>query len=175
MLCTAIAFITSKRIYPESIYSEWLARRGEKIDHGRDVTILERITVGEVYDRDPDVIREDATVHQILAAIENSSQTEFPVLDEEDRLVGMLAYNDLRTVLSQMDSLRGVLVAADIANEETEPVAPTDSLRTALRHLSVHGSHAVPVVAPGDSRKLVGMVGRQEIFNAYDRELLKQH
>ena len=174
MLCAAIAFITAKRIHPESIYSEWLQRRGEKIHYGRDVAVLEGLTVRRIYNREPHIIRENATIPEIMAAMGHSAQTEFPVLDAEHRLVGMLEYNDLRTVFSSMESLTPVLVAADIANEEIEPVTPADSLRTALQRMGVHGAHSVPVVEPGDSGKLLGTINRQEVYTAYDRELLRQ-
>jgi CIC family chloride channel protein len=173
MFCTAIAYITARRIYPESIYSEWLRRRGEHIDHGRDVGILERLTVARAYSRSPHTISEDATIPEILEAVGQTPQTEFPVLDAHQRLVGMITYNDLRTVLSQMQSLAPVVVAADVANTEMEPVTPDDSLRTALQRLGVHGSHSIPVVEAGDSGRLLGVISRQEIFAAYDRELLQ--
>ncbi len=174
MITAALAYITARRIYPHSIYSEWLERRGERIDYGRDVNVLERLTVRRVYNREPDTIAENAPLPDILRTLSRSAQTEFPVLDADGRLVGMMAYADIRTVLSQMDSLAPVLVAADIAHEDAERVTPSDSLRTALRRLGVHGSHAIPVVEPGDEGRLLGTVSRQEIFTAYDRALLRE-
>jgi hypothetical protein len=38
----------------------------------------------------------------------------------------------------------------------------------------VHGSLTLPVVEPGDGGHLVGLISRQEILAAYDRELLKE-
>ncbi|MDH3497454.1 MAG: chloride channel protein [Gemmatimonadota bacterium] len=173
MLCVAIAYITAKQANPESIYSEWLRRRGERIEHGRDASVLERLTVERAYQRSPYAIAEDASVPEILEAVAQTPQTEFPVLNAEQQLVGMLTYNDLRAVLAQMDSLAPVLVAADIANAEVEPVTPSDSLRTALQRLGVHGTHTLPVVDAAGGRRLLGLISRQEIFAAYDRELLR--
>ncbi|HEX9727254.1 MAG TPA: chloride channel protein [Gemmatimonadales bacterium] len=174
MLTAAISYITAKRLYPESVYSAWLTRRGERIGYGRDISVLEQVTVREVYRPNPDVIAEDASLPGILAALGRSTQTEFPVLDADGRLVGMIAYNDIRTVLGQVDSLAPVLVAADIANAEAERVTPADSLATALRRFSVRGIHAMPVVEESDEGKLLGMISRHEVFAAYDRELLRR-
>lgn len=174
MVCGAIAYITARRLHPQSIYSEWLARRGEQITAGQDVAILERLTVTDCFNRKPHSIREDATVKQILRAIGASRQTEFPVLDADRHLVGMITYDDLRTVLASPDELAPVVLASDLARQDFEHVTPTDSLRTALRRLAVRGSHYLPVVDGGDGQQLLGLISREDILTAYDRELLKQ-
>ncbi len=174
MLCGAVAYITARRIHPESIYSEWLVRRGETIHLGRDSAVMERLRVRDSFNPDPQVIGEDATVQQILKAIGASPQIEFPVMDEELRLVGMLTYDDLRTVLSDADRFASVVVAGDLASPHFERVTPGDSLATALQKLAVRGSHYIPVVDAGDSERLLGVIGRQEILAAYDRELLRK-
>jgi CIC family chloride channel protein len=172
MLCAAISYVTARRAYPESIYSEWLRRRGERIHHGRDTSVLERLTVERAYDRTPLTMREDATIPEILHTLSRSAQPEFPVLDPGGGLVGVIGYGDLSGVLTQVDALGPVLVAADIANTEIEPVTPTDSLRTVLQRLGVHGSHSLPVVESAAARRVLGVISRQAIYAAYDRELL---
>jgi CIC family chloride channel protein len=171
MLCGAIAYITAKRIHRDSIYSQWLSRKGEQIAHGRDAALLERLTVRTCYNGNPHVIGESATVPQIIEAIGASTQTEFPVLDGSLRFVGMLTYNDLRTVVSRADALGPVVV---LASTEFERVSPDDHLRAALQRLAVRGSHHIPVVDSTDPEKLLGLISRQEIFTLYDRELLKE-
>ncbi len=174
MLCGAIAYITTRRLHPNSMYSEWLVRRGENIHAGRDTAILERLRVREFLNDDPDVINEGATVVQIMRAIGQSTQIEFPVLDGDLKLIGMLTYADLRTVLTDPERYADLVVAGDIAAEQFEFVSPRDSLRDALQKLAVRGSHLVPVVGDADPHKLLGVIGRQEILAAYDRELLRQ-
>jgi CIC family chloride channel protein len=174
MLCGAMAFITSRRIHPESIYSEWLVRRGEHIQLGRDTAIMEGLRVGDFCERNPDVVGEGASVAQILQAIGRSRQTEFPVLDADLGLVGMLTYDDLRTVLTDVDRLEALVLASDLVSPNYERVTPEDSLATALQRLAVRGSHSIPVVDAAHPKRLVGVIGRQEILAAYDRELLRR-
>lgn len=173
MVCTATGYLTARRMFPTSIYSEWLRRKGERIGHGRDVEVLERLRVADAYHQQPFVIREGATVSEIMEAIGQTPQTEFPVIDADDRVIGVVTYADLRTVLAQRERLGGVVIAADIANLEIEPVTTDDSLRTALQRLGVYGSLTLPVVDPHDGR-LRGLISRQEILAAYDRALLQE-
>ncbi len=172
MLSGAIAFITAKRIYPESVYSEWLVRKGEHIAHGKDEALLERLKVRGIYDGNPHVVSENATVPQILKAIEASTQTEFPVIDAELKFRGMLTYLDLRMVVSEAESLGPVVVAGDLVSDSYETVNPIDSLRTALQRLAVRGSHHLPVVDANDPTRLLGLLSREEIYASYDRALL---
>lgn len=174
MLCGAIAYITARRLHPNSMYSEWLVRRGENIHAGRDTAILERLLVRDFLDDNPDIIGEDATVKQIMRAIGQSKQIEFPVLDADLKLAGMLTYADLRTVLTDTERYSDLVLAGDLAVQQFESVSPRDSLRAALQKLAVRGSHVIPVVGEADPKKLLGVIGRQEILAAYDRELLTQ-
>ncbi len=173
MLTGAIAFITARRLYPESIYSEWLVRKGENITFGQDVSVMERLNVRECYDRNPDVIGESATVAQILQSIGSSGQTEFPVLDADRALVGMITYDDLRTIMSQADALAPIVMAGDMASTDFETVSPDESLLAALQKLAVRGRHHLPVVDPHKPDKLLGLLNRQDLLTAYDRELLR--
>lgn len=175
MLCGAVAYITARRIYPESVYSEWLVRRGENIHLGRDAELMQRLRVRDLYNHTPHVIGEDATVAEIMQAIGRSPQVEFPVLDADLRLVGMMTYDDLRTVLTDQAAYADVIVAGDLARPQFESVTPEDSLAAVLQKLGVRGSHALPVVDGQDGARLLGVIGRQEVLTAYERELLTKH
>ncbi len=174
MLCGAIAYITARRIHPESIYSEWLVRRGINLHAGRDTAVMERLHVRDSYDNDPHVIGEGATVPQIVKAIGASSQIEFPVLDADLKLVGMLSHDDLRTVITDTDRYASVILAGDLASQVFERVTLNDTLGTALQKLAVRGAHYVPVVADDDPYRLLGVIGRKEVLAAYDRAGLRE-
>jgi CIC family chloride channel protein len=174
MLCGAVAYITARRLYPESIYSEWLKRRGETIQAGRDVNVLERLRVGDHFNDEPDTIRETATVPEIMQAISRSTQIEFPVLDDAGRLRGMITYDDLRAVLTEPDRFGPLVLAGDLASEHHERVTPVETLLTALHKVAARGSHEIPVVSSRHHDELLGVIGRKEILAAYDRELLQE-
>jgi CIC family chloride channel protein len=173
MLCGAVALISARRIHPNSIYSEWLVLRGERIAFGQDAALLERLTVRDCYDRQPHVLAERATVRDIAEALGATTQIEFPVLDGDGRLVGMVNYDDLRSVISRAGELSPLIVASDLMSDRFERVTPEDSLKTALQRLALRGSHHIPVVDGNGGHRLLGLIGRGAILAAYDRELLK--
>jgi hypothetical protein len=60
MLTTVICHLIARRLEPDSLYSGWLRRRGERIEHGSDRVLLTGLTVREAYDPAPQVFRADA-------------------------------------------------------------------------------------------------------------------
>ena len=50
MLATVISYLVARRIEPDSLYSGWLRRRGEHIEHGTDETALASLRVRDAYD-----------------------------------------------------------------------------------------------------------------------------
>ncbi len=167
MLATVICYVVARRLEPDSLYSGWLRRRGERIEHGADRDVLAGLRVADAYDADPQVIGEAATVTDILRHLGRSEQSYFPVIDDAQRLVGMITLADLGRLATEHRDLEALLVAGDVARP-TEVVAPEDSLLEAIRKMGVRGAPAVPVVDPVSGR-LLGLVGRQNVLSLYER------
>ena len=166
MMTTVIAYTVARRVEPDSLYSGWLRRRGERIEHGAVPDVLAGIRVREALDPNPQVIGEAATVTQLLAHLDQAGQTEFPVVDPEARLRGMITVSELARVARDQAELAMVLVAADIA-QPADSVGPDDSLGDAIRRMGVRGAAALPVVDPL-SGKLLGMVTRAHVLALYE-------
>jgi CIC family chloride channel protein len=167
MLCTVIATVVARHAEPDSLYSGWLRRRGEHLEHGADRDVLAGLRVEDVYDRDPPVIGEGATLRQIVAGLGRTARAEFPVVDGELRLLGMASVAEVARAAHELGHLDGAILAADLA-EPTETVSPGDTLLEALRRMGVRGVSALPVVDPATGR-LLGTVDRGGILAAYTR------
>ncbi len=174
MLTTMIAYAVARRLHPESIYTEWLVRRGVVLSHGADAAILARVPVAECLDLAPVTIPEGAGLDAILARTRESRQTDFPVVSNDGRLRGMLSRDAIREAVAQGDGLSALLIAADLASPKFDCVTPDDSLLTALRRLGARDVACLPVVATGDPDRLEGMVSRQDVLAAYEKRLVSE-
>ncbi len=165
--------MVARRLHPESIYTEWLVRRGVVLSHGADATLLVRIPVSECFNRQPVTVPEDAGLETILSLTQQSRQTEFPVVSPDGRLTGMLDREVVREALENGEHLAIVLVAADLIRPHADRVTPQDSLLTALRRLGARDVDSLPVVDSGDERgqSLLGVLSRQDVMVAYERAL----
>jgi chloride channel protein, CIC family len=167
MLTTVIACVLARQIEPDSLYSGWLRRRGEHIEHGAERDVLAGIRVPEACHPNARVIRESASVHQLLENLEHTDQTDFPVVDREERLVGVITLADLGRLARHSQSLADIVVAADIAIP-AETVSPGDSLLEAIRRMGVRGVGSIPMIDPGTGRFL-GLVTRAHVLALYER------
>jgi CIC family chloride channel protein len=172
MLTSVLAYMISRRLYPESIYTEWLVRRGVVLSQGADAVVLARATVADCYHRDPITIPAWSDVAAIMELTRGSRQTEFPVVSVHGRLVGMLSRETLREL--DADVPAGAVLAADLARLSVKPVTPEDSLLTAMRRLGATDVDYLPVVSVRDRGRLVGLVGRHDLTAAYDRMMAEE-
>ncbi len=170
LLAGSLAYVVARRIYPESIYSEWLARRGEYISHGADEAVLRQLTVADAYRSDPIIAHADETVERSLSVLRHSGQLEFPVVDSENVLIGVLTWTDIKKMLADYTKQANVRIR-DLASPTIEGVTLDDSLLTALRRLGARDAQLLPVVDAHAPNHLRGVIGRGEIFAAYEREL----
>jgi len=171
MLTAVIAYVVARRLHPENIYSEWLVRRGVVLSHGADAVVLARITVGECMNRKPEVVHEESGLEAIVDATRNARQTDFPVVDADGHLVGMMALDAIREAKAGGEQLARLVVAADLATPAGTVVTVEDSLLTALRRFGQQDVDYLPVVAADDRQRLEGIVGRHDVVAAYERAL----
>lgn len=167
MVAVVISSVVARRIERDDLYSGWLRRRGEHLRHGADRDLLSELTVADAYERDAIYVREKDGVRELLAHLGNRDQSIFPVVDAEHRLVGVLTMNELGVVARNEHKLGTAVVAADVA-QQSEVVAPTDSLLQAVRRMAVRGIGTLPVVDPLTDR-LLGVVHRAGILSVYER------
>lgn len=167
MLTVVIAHVVARRLEPDSLYSGWLRRRGESIEHGADQDVLSGLHVRDAYDPAPAAIDEGAPVAVLVAHLRYSDQSVFPVVDAERRLIGVVTTGDLGRVAAAARDIDPLLRAIDIS-QTSETVGPDESLMSALRRMGARGAAAVPVV---DGDRLVGMISRAHILSAYERRV----
>lgn len=153
-----------------SLYEEQVPAMIDSPAHQGDfvIDVLEQIHVGDVFDRNAhlDVVPEDMPLPKILALASRSNSNYFPVVDEQSRLTGIFSLRDLRAVLTG-DGAGPLILATDIASQPVLTVNPEDDLHTALRRFTQKNIDEIPVVARDAPDRILGMLGRRELINAY--------
>jgi len=171
MLVCVVSYLVADRVAGESLYSETLARRGERIRHGVDLSVLESVRVEECYDREPVTVRPGTPFAKLLERLRESGQLDFPVVSDDELLVGVLSYQEIARALAERE-LAEVLVAADLMREDAESVTPGDTLLTAMQRMSARDLDFIPVVAGQDSDRLLGLLRRADIMETYQAHLM---
>jgi chloride channel protein, CIC family len=167
MLTTVIANLVARRLEPDSLYSGWLRRRGERLQHGADRDVLAGLRVADAFDPAPQVAGENAPLGQLLEHLGSGAFTDLPVVDEQRRLIGIIPIADLGRLAGEPREKTSTLVASEVAIP-AQTVAPGDSLLEAIRRMGVRGAPSIPVVDYATGH-LLGLVSRAHVLALYER------
>jgi chloride channel protein, CIC family len=167
--CTA-AFFVSCIAMPTSIMTEKLARRGMRITSEYAIEFLDRIRVADQAARDIVMLRARdslASARAWLASEEAGTEHQgFPVVDDAERLVGVLTRRDLMASGIDGDAtLESRITRAPVV------VRPSQTLREAADLMVVHRVGRVVVVDPADPARVVGIVTRSDLLSAHESRL----
>jgi CIC family chloride channel protein len=172
MLATVVSTLLSALLSKDSIYTLKLTRRGVRLDQGRDVDVLQTVSVREIMTSDFQTLPASTPVSELADEFARKQVQACPVIDDAGDLVGMVSVSDLdRAVLA--GRIEGA-TAADIATSDEILVAyPDESIGTALRRLGVRDVSRLPVLERG-SRRPIGVVRRNDIVRAYNHALSRR-
>ncbi len=173
MLATTSAVLVYRAINDESIFTLKFARRGQKLEMGRESAILQKYHVEDCMEINPPTIPVGYSLDKILKLFLSNQDEHYYVVDGDQQLVGKVSIHDVKDIL-HADSLGQVLIAADICQPADQAVCRQDTLEDCLLKLGEHDSSDLPVLYSRDARRMVGLVTRRAIFEIYNREVLHQ-
>lgn len=157
-----------------TLYEEQVSAIIDSPAHQGDfvVDVLEQMHVRDVMDvnRKFNVVPEHLPLPEILRVASHAATTYFPVVDNQQNLVGIFSLRDLRAVLTGNGSGR-LIVAADIASQPVLTVKPDDDLHAALRRFTQKNIDYLPIVAQDQPRRVIGMLSRHDVIAAYHQKV----
>jgi CIC family chloride channel protein len=157
-----------------TLYEEQVGSPVDSPAHQGDfvIDVLERLRVSQVKVRPEGVehVPESLPFDKILRLVADSSETLFPVMDEQGRLTGIFSLRDVRLALGG-SNVGPLVLAIDLATRPVITVTPLDDLHTALKRLTKLNLEEIPVVAPDDPTKLLGLLHRRELVSTYTSQI----
>jgi CIC family chloride channel protein len=176
MIAAGLAGVVARLIDPESIYHKKLSRRGETIARAHDTHGLEHVMVRDVMIRRFPTVRNTDNLDDIIRTAKANPHIEsLPVMDEKNRLVGIIRPVDLHRVLDSHMPPQ-LVNADDIALVTPISLDPNENLLEALRDFGVSDVETLPVEqGTGKSRKLIGLLLRSDAMRRYREEMLRPH
>ncbi len=152
---------------PYSIYTMRLARRGELLTHHKDKAVLTLLKMNSVVETDFLTVKPDMNLKQMVDTISRSNRNLFPVVDDEERLIGVVLLDDIRNIMFRPDLYRRMHVSRFMAMPPAK-LQIGDSMDHVMKTFDDTGAWNLPVV---DGEQYVGFVSKSKIFNSYRRVL----
>ncbi len=166
--CTT-AYLVSAMLMRHSIMTEKIARRGARVVSDYVADFLDQMLVSDVAAAPVVVLRADDTLEHVRAWMathaEGSAHQGFPVVDDDDRLVGVITRRDLSDGSVTAATVRGVV------KRPPAIVFDDSSLRDAVDHMVRENVGRLPVVARDQPDRVIGIVTRSDVIAAHARRL----
>jgi chloride channel protein, CIC family len=175
MLACAVSTLVARRLHPESIYTEPLRRKG--LTPHRELERIgeaSRASVGELMREPVPPVRVTADFREVADRFLTSSNNFVPVVDLQNRLMGVVALQDMKEYLNNGQELTGI-IAYDIMRPPPQCVTPSQKLLDIVPVLLKSELRNVPVVNNVVEFQLVGSISRAEALGMLSEALAATH
>ncbi len=169
MLVSAIAFSTISYFEKYSIYTKRLIERGDYIPHDKDKQLLSDIKIKKVTEKDLITVKPYEKLSDLVKVVRKSKRNIFPVVDDDDQLVGIITLDDIRDIMFD-ETAREDTIISSIMNDPPAFVSSKDSMQSVMNTFEITGAWNLPVLKDG---KYIGFVSKSRIFNTYRTKLKK--
>ena len=163
MISSVTSYLASWKMEPYSIYARRLAIKGDLITHNKDKAVLTLMKLNKVIETDLQTISVDATLGDLVKKVSRSSRNIFPVIDQDESLLGIVLLDDIRKIMFNQDLYEKTFVR-DFMTTPPTVVDVQDSMDVVMKKFEDTHAWNLPVI---EHRKYIGFVSKAKIFNTY--------
>jgi len=164
MLATVICVSLAEHFEPHGIYMNSLLRKGVRLPQGREIDLMQGVTVAEAMLKPAPTILESASLTDLRDTLQDHRSQSVCVLDSEGRLCGIVTLSDLQRAFRENGaSTRSV---SEICVREVVTVYPDQLVWEAIQLMGTRDVGRIPVIER-ESHAVVGLIGRHGILRAY--------
>ncbi len=173
MLTCVIGVTICRRFHRYSLETMDLARAGIDLEAGKERNVMKSLLVGEVMSREPAAVAENMTLREFTQFIASHKETNFPLVNTDGELTGILSVQDFMGVVFEED-LMDLVVIKELATENVITAHEDEDLDQAMRKIGYRNIEQLPVVDRETHRRLIGIISRRDIVTAYNRALMSR-
>jgi CIC family chloride channel protein len=136
------------------------------------VDILQSIQVNDLMPlvKEVTLIPQDMPFLAFKRYFSETKQHYFPVVDEDNRMVGIFSINDIRGVLFSPE-IEQLVVMKDVGTSGIIVTTPEEDLNAVLKKFTTRNIDSLPVVRADDHGILLGMLNRREVISFYNQKV----
>jgi CIC family chloride channel protein len=152
---------------PHSIYTKRLAEKGELLTHHKDRNVLVMLDTEKLIETGFIVLKDDETLRDFVRKVPHSKRNIFPVLDNEEKLVGVVLMENVRPIIFNR-ALYDNTYVNDLMISPPAIVDMNENMDTVMKKFQKTKAWNLPVTENGKYR---GFLSKSKIFNEY-RDIL---
>jgi CIC family chloride channel protein len=164
------SMLVSGRFSRFSLYTWKLRKRGIDLARGREEGILKSLRVKDLMYREAHTVAPDATFHELSSRFLDAPVDYLYLTGDDKELTGVVSFMDIRPYLKE-EGRAPLVLARDFATPNPVAVTPEETVHDALVKFGFKDVAQLPVVSDPHSRKLIGVLRRKDILEAYQKKI----
>ncbi len=125
--------------------------------------------IKEIMERDVIAVRDNSTVEEVVEVMFEKRVGGCPIVNKEDKLVGIVTESDIVRFLSKQREIDGYV--SDYMTKGVVTVKPSESIRDAMKKMIEKKFRRLPII---DEGVLLGMVTVREILRYFGKDAFKK-
>jgi CIC family chloride channel protein len=168
MLVSSISYVVVKYFHPDSIDVKKLKAKGTVISEDKDTSILGKIDITKLIETDFTIVHPIDNLGMIVENIKHSKRNIFPVVNDEQKLIGIITMSSIKEEMFNQD-LYNVVTAKEIMYRPQFIVKHDEDIFSVMQKLEESGHWNLPVTENG---KYKGFLSKSSILTEYREQLL---
>jgi CIC family chloride channel protein len=170
MITASISYLITKSAINYSIYTRELGESGALLTHDKDEAVLTLMQLDDVVEHNFKTVSPTMTLGEMLhESVAKSTRNIFPVIDEQQALVGIVLLDDIREFMFDTSLYENTFVYSLMHNAPEHIFFETDTMQLVMRKFQDSGAWNLPVIKEG---KYYGFVSKSKLLSAYRRKLI---
>ena len=169
MIVSSLSYMTFTYFETHSIYTKQLVMSGNLYIGDKDKQVLSQIDMDKLIEKDLKTVTKDMTIEEMTQIISSSKRNIFPVVDEDEKLLGILLLDDVREIMFDEENRKNVKVL-EVMHDPPAIVDLHDPVDLVMTKFESTNAWNLPVT---NNLKYVGILSKAAIFSSY-RNTLKR-
>lgn len=169
MIVSSISFAVSKQFEKHSMDVKDLASRGDVFTSDKDKNILQSIDFLSLIQTEVKTVSLEKSLESVITHLSECDQPIIPVLDENNRLVGIVNFETLRPIAFNQFRVKFTPIS-EVLDEPKAVILHDDGMEIIMEKFEKSGETLLPVTKNG---KFFGLLSKMKLLEAY-REKLKE-
>lgn len=168
MLVSSISYVVVKYFHPDSLDVKKLKMKGTVISEDKDTSILGKIDIAKLIETDFTILKPLDSLGTIVENIKHSKRNIFPVVNDENKLIGIITMSSMKEEMFNQDLYNKVL-AKEIMHKPEIKIKHNEDIFSVMTKFEESGQWNLPVTENGIYK---GFLSKSSILTEYREQLL---
>ena len=170
MIVSAMSYFITRYFEPNSIYTKTLIERGYII-LDKDTALLSELSINALVENDFSTLNPRQTLRELVATVSASTRNIFPVVDKQNKLMGIITMDDIREVMFKQN-LYDKMRVNELMSIPKITINPSEKMEEVMKYFEAYEVWYIPVI--DEEAQYVGFISKTVVLHQY-RERLIEH